>query len=73
MTGLPQEIAKAQSDFIQNILDWQKWSALLATLSAIVALLTGLVMRLSGWGIGFHRLAKKWLKLQFIYRRTYRH
>jgi hypothetical protein len=73
MIGLPQEIAKAQSDFILNVLDWQKWSTLLATLSAIVALLTGLVMRLSGWGIGFHHLAKKWLKLQFIYYRTYRY
>lgn len=72
MSGLSQRLSEAQMSFVDNLLDWQKWSTLLATLSSVVVLLTGLVTRLSGWVIEFHHLAKEWLKLQFIYRRTYR-
>jgi hypothetical protein len=72
MTGLPQEIGLAQSAFIGDVLDWQKWSTLLATLSSIVVLLAGLVSSVSGWILNIYRRLKEWLKLQFIYYRTYR-
>lgn len=72
MTGLPREIGPAQSAFIGEMLDWQKWSTLLATLSSIVVLLAGLISNVSGWILNIYRRLKGWLKLQFIYYRTYR-
>jgi hypothetical protein len=72
MAGLPQEINEAQFAFLGNLLDWQKWSTLLATLSSMVVLVSGLVSNLSGWIIWLYRRIKEWLRLQFIYRRTYR-
>ncbi|GIK36254.1 MAG: hypothetical protein BroJett011_00870 [Chloroflexota bacterium] len=72
MTGLPQEIGPAQSAIIGDVLDWQKWSTLLATLSSIVVLLAGLVSNVSGWILAVYRRLKEWLKLQFITYRTYR-
>lgn len=72
MAGLPQEIAPAQSAIIGDVLDWQKWSTLLATLSSIVVLLAGLVSNVSGWILNIYRRLKAWLKLQFITYRTYR-
>jgi hypothetical protein len=70
ITDLPQEIA--QTAFIGNLLDWQKWSTLLATLSSMVVLLTGLITNVSGWIIAIYQRLKNWLKLQFIYHRTNR-
>ncbi len=72
MTGLSQEIGQAQSAFVADLLEWQKWSTLLATLSSMVVLLAGLVTNLSGWVVWLYRRLRGWLKLQFIYRRTYR-
>lgn len=72
MTGLPREIGSAQSPFIGDMLDWQKWSTLLATLSSIVVLLAGLIGNVSGWILNIYRRLKGWLKLQFITYRTYR-
>lgn len=72
MAGLPSEIGSAQSAFIGDMLDWQKWSTLLATLSSIVVLLAGLIGNVSGWILTIYRRLKAWLKLQFIYYRTYR-
>lgn len=72
MTGLSQEIGQAQNGFVGALLDWQKWSTLLATLSSMVVLVSGLVGNLSGWVLAFYRRINGWLKLQFIYYRTYR-
>jgi len=38
----------------------------------MVVLLAGLVTNLSGWVVWLYRRLRGWLKLQFIYRRTYR-
>jgi hypothetical protein len=72
MTGLSQEIGEVQSAFVGDLLDWQKWSTLLATLSSMAVLLAGLVTNLSGWVVWLYRRLKEWLKIQFIYQRTYR-
>jgi hypothetical protein len=72
MIGFPKPLSEAQTAIVSDLLDWQKWSALLATVSSVALLFTGLVARLSGWMIGFHNLAKEWLTLRRIYRRTYR-
>ena len=72
MAGLPREIGSAQSPFVGDMLDWQKWSTLLATLSSLVVLLTGLIGNVSGWILYIYRRLNGWLKLQFIYHRTYR-
>jgi hypothetical protein len=72
MTGLSQEIGEVQAAFVGDLLDWQKWSTLLATLSSMAVLLAGLVTNVSGWVGWLYRRLKEWLKIQFIYRRTYR-
>jgi hypothetical protein len=69
MTALPTEIGQAG---FSEWLDWQKWSTLLATLSSMVVLFTGLVTNVSGWIIAIYQRLKGWLKLLFIYHRTYR-
>jgi len=70
MTGLPQQLAAAQEKILIDMLDWGKWTTLLATFSSVAVLLTGIVTRLSGWMISFHNLVREWLKLGLIYRRT---
>ena len=72
MAGLPQQLPEAEAAFVGDMLDWQKWSALLATLSSVVVLITGLVTRLSGWVVAFYNFVRKWLQLRRTYRRTYR-
>jgi hypothetical protein len=73
MVGLPREINEAQQTaFLGDLVDWQKWSTLLATLSSMVVLVSGLVSSLSGWVIWMYRRFREWLKLRFIYQRTYR-
>ena len=72
VSGISPEVSGASSSFVQDLLDWQKWSTLLATFSSLVVLATGVVTRLSGWMIGFHKMVREWLSLQLIYRRTYR-
>jgi|GEM_PF-4633188 len=69
MAGLPTEIGQAS---FSEWLDWQKWSTLLATLSSMVVLFTGLVTNVSGWIIAIYQRLKNWLKLLFIYHRTSR-
>jgi hypothetical protein len=71
MIGLPKQLA--QSNFVNDLLNWQTWSTLLATFSSLVILLTGFVSRLSGWILGFHTWAREWLKRRSLYRHTYRH
>jgi hypothetical protein len=71
-SGVPRQLPEAQGTILEDALGWQNWSALLATVSSLVVLLTGLVTRLSGWVISFHRFVQDWLKVQAIYRRTYR-
>lgn len=73
MVGLPQEINGAQQTaLLGNLLDWQKWSTLLATLSSMVVLVSGLVSNLGGWVIWTYRRLREWVMLLFIYERTYR-
>lgn len=69
MANLPTEIGQTS---LSEWLDWQKWSTLLATLSSVVVLLTGLVTNVSGWIIAIYRRLQDWLRLLFIYHRTYR-
>jgi uncharacterized membrane protein len=73
LVGLPEQLATAQSSFINDLLNWQTWSTLLATFSSLVILLIGFVARLSGWILEFHRWVREWLKKRSLYRRTYRH
>jgi hypothetical protein len=72
LAGLPQQLSEAQVALVGGLLDWQMWSTLLATLSSVAVLFTGLVTRLSGWVITFYNRVKEWRKLRAIYRRTYR-
>jgi hypothetical protein len=72
VSGVSPGISGPSSAFIQELLDWQKWSTLLATFSSILVLATGVVTRLSGWMIGFHKMVKEWLTVQLICRRAYR-
>jgi hypothetical protein len=69
---LPPQLPEARASIISDLLNWQKWSALLATLSSVAVLITGLITRLSGWVIAFHNLVKEWLTLRRIYLRTFR-
>jgi hypothetical protein len=72
ITGLSILLPEAQTAFLDELLNWQMWSSMVATLSSVVVLLSGLVTSLSGWVIWVYRRLKEWLKLQFIYQRTYR-
>jgi hypothetical protein len=72
ITGLSILLPEAQTAFLDDLLNWQMWSSMVATLSSVVVLLSGLVTSLSGWVIWVYRRLKEWLKLQFIYQRTYR-
>lgn len=72
MIGVPSPLSGTQAVVTNDLLDWQKWSALLATVSSVALLFTGLVAQLSGWMMALRNLAKEWLTLQLIYRRTYR-
>jgi hypothetical protein len=72
LLGSPKELSAAQAVIVGDLVDWQKWSALLATISSVVVLIAGLVTRLSGWVIMLHNLVKDWLALRRIYRRAYR-
>ncbi len=72
ITGLSTELPEAQSAFLDDLLNWQMWSTMMATLSSVIVLVSGLVTGLSGWVIWIYHRLKEWLKLQFIYQRTYR-
>ena len=71
-TGLSVQLPQSSGDLMAEMLNWQNWSALLATLSSVVVILVGLISQLSGWMIAFHKRTYAWLKLRRIYNRTYR-
>jgi hypothetical protein len=72
LIGSPKELSAAQAVIVGDLVDWQKWSTLLATISSVVVLIAGLVTRLSGWVVTLHNLVKDRLALRRIYRRAYR-
>lgn len=72
MPGSQGNVPQASSSLAVELLDWQKWSALLAALSSVVVVLTGFITRLSGWIIAFHRWVRNRLTLGQIFKRTYR-
>ena len=72
LIGSPQEMSAAQAVIVGDLVDWQKWSTMLATISSLVVLIAGLVTRLSGWVVVLHERVKDWRTLRRIYRRTYR-
>jgi hypothetical protein len=57
---------------IEQLINYQNWSSLLATLSSVVVVLTGIITRLSGWIINFRSFVKDRLTLSAIKKRTYR-
>jgi hypothetical protein len=71
-TGITAEISDANSTLKAELLKWQNLSALLASVSSVVVILTGFIKSLSGWMIAFHKRAKAWLTWRYIRRRTYR-
>jgi hypothetical protein len=71
-TGITAEITDANSPLKAELLKWQNLSALLASISSVVVILTGFIKSLSGWMIAFHKRAKAWLTWMYIRRRTYR-
>ncbi len=72
LLGSPEQLSAAQAVIVGDLVDWQKWSTTLATISSVVVLIAGLVTRLSGWVVVLHNHVKDWLTLRRIYRRTYR-
>jgi hypothetical protein len=70
--GSPNELSAAQAVIVGDLVDWQKWSTLLATISSVVVLITGLVTQMSGWMARLRNRVQDWLALRRIYRRTYR-
>ena len=72
-TGLPTDSSKISSEVMAYLSNWQNWSALLATISSILAVLTGVIKGLSGWLWNFHSGLQQWLILERIKRRTFRH
>lgn len=71
-TGLSVPLPQSSGDLMAEMLNWQNWSALLATLSSVVVILAGFISQLSGWMITFHKRAWAWLKFRRIFIRTYR-
>jgi hypothetical protein len=71
-TSLATQATGASSDLVTQLLNWQNWSALLATLSSVIVVLTGFITRLSGWMIAFHQNVKNWLEFRRIFNRTLR-
>jgi hypothetical protein len=70
--SLPVDTSQISSDVLAYLSNWQNWSALLATLSSVLAVLTGVVKGLSGWLWAFYRNCHQALTLGQIKYRTYR-
>ncbi len=70
--GSPEQLSATQAVIVSDLVDWQKWSTTLATISSVAVLIAGLVTRLSGWMVALHNRVKDWLTLRHIYRCTYR-
>jgi hypothetical protein len=66
-----EQIAEGSADMVAQLFDWQNVSALVATLSSVVVLVTGLASRASGWILAFHARAGAWLENALICRRAY--
>jgi hypothetical protein len=66
-----EQMAMASADLVEKLFTWQSISSLVATLSSVVVILTGLVSRASGWILAFHTRARSWLELTLICRRAY--
>jgi hypothetical protein len=71
-SGLSDQANKIGSDLVGQLLNWQNWSVLMATLSSVFVVVAGFITRLSGWMIAFHRQVKSSLELSQIYKRTIR-
>ena len=69
---MPVDSAKVGSDVLAYLSNWQNWSALLATVSSVLVVLTGFITRLSGWLITFHQSVRDWLTLKYVQQRTFR-
>jgi hypothetical protein len=72
-SGVTDQLTAGSSQIVEDLLNYQNWSSLLATLTSVVVVLTGIISRLSGWIITFHNQAREWLTLRKIQKRTYRH
>jgi len=72
LLGSPERLSAAQAVVFSDLVDWQKWSTALATISSVSALIAGLVTPLSGWVLALHNHVNDRLTLRRIYRRTYR-
>jgi len=70
--NLPVDTEKLNQDLLTQLINWQNWSALLATLSSVIAVLTGLVKGVSGWLWAFQQSTRETLLLRRINHRTYR-
>ena len=69
---LPVDASQIGSAVLAYVSNWQNWSALLATVSSVLAILTGVVKGLSGWLWAFHCNCREALALGRIEHRTYR-
>jgi hypothetical protein len=69
---LPLDTARVGSEVLAFLSNWQNWSALLATASSVLAVLTGVVKGLSGWLWAFYQNCHQALVLRQIKYRTYR-
>lgn len=70
--GLAVDTTQISGDLSAYLSDWQNWSALLATISSVLAVLTGVVKGLSGWLWAFHQNQQRILTLRRIETCTYR-
>jgi hypothetical protein len=71
-TDVSEQLSAARAGLVEELFKWQNWSALLATLSAVVVVIIGLIKSASGWVIDFHTRTGEWLKKRLIRRRAYR-
>jgi hypothetical protein len=71
-TDVSAQISAARAGLVEELFKWQNWSALSATLSAVVVVMIGLIKSASGWVVEFHSRAGEWLKKRLIRRRAYR-
>jgi len=69
---LPVDTTQIGGDMLAYVTNLQNWSALLATVSSVLAVLTGVVKGLSGWLWAFHQNVHQALTLRQIKFRTYR-
>jgi len=71
-TGTVKLVPEDNSALMAELLDWEKWSSLLATFSSVVVVVTGYIQQVSGWINGFHGRVEGWLRMRAIFKRTTR-